>query len=267
MGDVLFEHADVLLERQDTIARLRLRRKSALNALSSAFFDTLDAAIDALDAAEGVRAVILMSDVPKAFIAGADISEMKGKTAAEMETYARRGQRFMARIEQHPAIWVAAVNGYCLGGGFEVALSCDLIAAGPRATFAFPEIGLGLLPGFGGTQRFTRSAGMHAGLRYILTGERFGADTATALGLVWIAPGEDEDFDEVVGGAVEKAFGNVASVAAREVKRVVRAATWLSLEDGCDAEAAAFGAIGNSADAVEGLTAFLEKRKPEFRGN
>lgn len=252
------------LEADAGLAILRFDRPDVLNALDAEVLHELAAALAEAEADPQNRVLVLASTHPKAFVAGADIKAMRYQTPDERFRFARLGHDTFAALEASRLVTVAAVDGYCLGGGFELALACDLIAAGPKALFGFPEIGLGLLPGFGGTQRFTRSVGMHAGLKYILTGERFDANRAEALGLIWRRFDADNFEAEVLEAA--RALARQAPAAMAAIKRVVRAATHTDLATGCDLEIGAFGAVGTSADALEGMTAFLEKRKPEFRG-
>lgn len=261
----LFESSDLTVTCEAGLAVLLLRREKALNALSSSYLSDLKAAWRKIEGNRDVRAVVLLSSHPKAFIAGADIAEMRGKDRPGMTAYSQHGHEFMSMLESSRLVVIAAINGYCLGGGFEVALSCDLIVAGPRAQFAFPEIGLGLLPGFGGTQRFTRSAGMHAGLKYMLSGDRFGRDEAVNLGLVWRSIDGAEEFNEAAKSEAKK-IALQAPAAMAAIKQLTRLATHVDLANGCTQERDEFGSVGAQSDAQEGLAAFLEKRPPVFSG-
>lgn len=252
-----------VLEIDGPIATLRLNRIDALNALSPDFVTELLSTIEGLEAERGVRAVVLASNHPKAWVAGADIKAMSKMTALQRSQFAELGHTLMAALERASFVTVAAVNGVCLGGGFELALACDLIYAGPKALWGFPEVTLGLVPGFGGTQRFARSVGMHKALGYILSARRFGNDEAAALGFVWRFLEDDSSFLTLVledlAGVVEN-----GPLALTEAKKLVRESTHTDLATGSRLEIGSFGAIGASEDAAEGLAAFLGKRKPVF---
>lgn len=252
-----------VLEIDGPIATLRLSRIDALNALSPELITEVQAAVEGLEAEHGVRALILASNHPKAWVAGADIKAMQEMSPLQRSQFAELGHGLMASLERASFVTVAAVNGVCLGGGFELALACDLIYAGPKAMWGFPEVTLGLVPGFGGTQRFARSAGMHKALGYILSARRFGNDEAGGLGFVWRFLEDDASFltqvVEDVAGVVQH-----GPLALAEVKKLVRESTHTDLATGSRLEVGAFGAIGASADAAEGLAAFLGKRKPSF---
>ncbi len=259
------EFETIKLDIDGHLAVLTLDREEAMNALSSLVLDEIGAAVRIAESDSNCRVLLIVSHHPKAFIAGADIKEMVALDRLEMTAYSNRGHTTMSALESTRLVTVAAVNGFCLGGGFEIALSCDLIAAAPRASFAFPEVGLGLLPGFGGTQRFTRSVGMHRALSFILTAERFDAETAKDLGIVWkLFDDQDRFQSDVQAEAIRLAAQSPSAMAA--IKELVRQATWLPMADGCQSEARQFGEIGGGPDAKEGMGAFLEKRAPSFKG-
>ncbi len=252
-----------ILEIDGPIATLRLNRIDALNALSPDLITEVLAAVEGLEAEHGIRALVLASNHPKAWVAGADIKAMQEMAPLARSQFSELGHSLMAALERASFITVAAVNGVCLGGGFELALACDLIYAGPKALWGFPEVTLGLVPGFGGTQRFARSVGMHRALGYILSARRFGNDEAKDLGYVWRFLNDDASFltqvVEDVSGVIQH-----GPLALAEAKKLVREATHTDLATGSRLEIGAFGAIGASEDAAEGLAAFLGKRKPEF---
>jgi enoyl-CoA hydratase len=255
------------VEISGAIAVASLDRGETMNALDDVLIGELTAAVGELSADPALRILVLASTHPKAFVAGADIKAMAGQSAWEKTRFVERGHALMATIENSPLVTVAAVNGFALGGGFELALACDLIAVGPRAIFGLPEVTLGLVPGFGGTQRFARSVGTHRALRYVLTAERFSADTAEAMGLVWKRFDSESESDFLTN--VLEALADLARlspVALRTAKRLVRAAHDVDLASGSAMEIGLFGAVGGSQDAAEGLAAFIGKRKPEFRG-
>jgi enoyl-CoA hydratase len=197
-------------------------------------------------------------------VAGADIGEYAGGDHDAFVRYQRESRRVFSRIDRFPTPVIAAVNGYALGGGFEIALCCDVVVAARNARFGLPEGALGLSPGGGGTQRLTRAAGPFAAAEVLVTARRLTAEDAFRLGIV----------AEVVepGRAVEaalaraEAVSRLAPLAVREMLELVRTATRAALEDGLDAEHEALFRLHRSADAAEGIRAFLEKREPKFEG-
>ncbi len=211
-----------------------------------------------------MRAVVLTGAGPKAFVAGADIGELAGLTAAQGQRLAARGQALMDRIEGLGKPVIAAVNGFALGGGLELAMACTFRYAADTARLGLPETGLGLIPGYGGTQRLPRLVGRGRALEMILTGDMVDAPTALALGLV----------NRVVPAAelLEAARSTAAKMAARSplalraALQAVNGGLAIDQDGGCRLEAALFGVCGASADAREGCAAFLEKRKPTFHG-
>lgn len=260
--------SDILqVEVRDQLGIIWLSRLDALNALNAEFLTQLLDAVNELEAEPDVRVAVFASKHPKAFVAGADIKAMQDMTALQRTRFSEYGHQLMSAIENSKIVFIAAVNGFCLGGGFELTLSCDLIAGGDKAMFAFPEIGLGIIPGFGGTQRFTRSAGMHRSLAFALTGDRFGLAEAQQFGLIWksFAADDTDAFNELVLEAATK-LSQQAPLAMENIKRLVRQATYTDLNTGGRLEIQAFGTIGASEDTNEGLSAFLEKRTPKFTG-
>jgi len=251
------------IEHDGPIATVRLDRVGAMNALSIDLITELIEATAGLEAERELRVVVFTSNDDRAFVAGADVKAMAQMSAFERAEFARLGHELMHTIEALPQVTVAAVNGFCLGGGFEFALSCDLIAAGPKAQFGFPEVSLGLVPGFGGTQRFPKSVGMHRALGYILSGERFGVEKADQMGMVSLRVDETADFlTKVMAYAAGIAANGPRALAA--AKQLVRQGCVHDARTGTDLEVGAFGAIGTSDDAQEGMDAFLQKRKPAF---
>jgi enoyl-CoA hydratase len=251
----------VLIERDDPVAVVRLHRPEQRNALSNQLMSELVGALENLDADEAIRCIVLTGD-DKAFAAGADIKELSDATHFELY--------FGGRIDKWDAIWkirtpiVAAVSGYCLGGGCELAMACDLIVASETAQFGQPETNLAVLPGAGGTQRLTRAIGKSKAMDVILTGRFLSAEEAERAGLVarvfplesWLADAKD-----VAASIAEK-----SPVGVRLAKEAVNQAFETTLAAGLDAERKAFHLALSSEDAQEGLTAFLEKRKPDFKG-
>ena len=251
----------VLVERDEPVAVVRLNRPEQRNALSNQLMSELVGALENLDADEAIRCIVLTGD-DKAFAAGADIKELSGATHFELY--------FGGRIDKWDAIRkirtpiVAAVSGYCLGGGCELAMACDLIVASESAQFGQPETNLAVLPGAGGTQRLTRAIGKSKAMDVILTGRFLSAQEAEQSGLVArVFPQETwlEDAKSVAASIAEK-----SPVGVRLAKESVNQAFETTLAAGLDAERKAFHLALSSEDASEGLAAFLEKRKPDFKG-
>jgi enoyl-CoA hydratase len=257
---------DVLLIRRDgRVATLTLNRPKVLNALNAELLARLGAALAELDADPNVRAVILTGSGDRAFAAGADIGELNALTgAADGERLARAGQAITLAIEQLRAPVIAAVNGFALGGGCELAMACDIRIASTSARFGQPEVNLGLIPGYGGTQRLARLAGTGAAMLLCLGGEPIDAAEALRIGLVQsvVAPGELVPAAERLAATIAER----APLAVAATKRAIRDGAALGIHEALALEAAHFGAIVASADMREGTRAFLDKRKPAFRG-
>jgi len=251
----------VLLEREEPIAVVRLNRPEALNALSNQLMTELVGALENLDADEGVRCIVLAGD-EKAFASGADIGELQSSTHLELYFGGRIDKWDAIRSVRTPI--VAAVSGYCLGGGCELAMACDLIVAAETAQFGQPETNLGLLPGAGGTQRLTRAIGKSKAMDAILTGRFLTAREAEAAGLVARVVAAEAWLDEA--RRVAHAIAAKSSVGVRLAKEAVNQAFETSLRAGLDAERKAFHLALSSEDAQEGMKAFLEKRPPDFKG-
>jgi enoyl-CoA hydratase len=253
----------VQVTRDDAVAVVTVDRPEALNALDSETIRLLRAAADELSADEGVRAVLL-TGAGKSFVAGADIAEMSRLTAEEARRFSARGQALMSAIETAPQPWVAAVNGYALGGGCELALACDIRLAAENARFGQPEIGLGITPGFGGTQRLTRNVGAGWAKYLVLSGRHLRADEALAIGLVQAVYPKDELWTQALKLAVELAAKS--PLAMRYCKAAVHAAADTDIVSGQGVEKDLFALCFATNDQSEGMKAFLEKRAPEFRG-
>ena len=251
----------VLVERDGAIAVVLLNRPDQLNALSDELMEELVSALTELDRDEGVRAIVLGGS-ERAFAAGADIGELAQASAIDLY--------YQRRIERWDAIrglWtplIAAVSGYCLGGGCELAMACDLIVASESAQFGQPETGLGIIPGAGGTQRLTRAVGKAVAMDVILSGRRLSADEALAAGLVARVVPNEAWLEEAKGLARE--IAEKGPVGTRLAKESVDRAYETTLTAGLEAERRALYLAFASEDAKEGLTAFTEKRKPEFKG-
>jgi enoyl-CoA hydratase/carnithine racemase len=255
-----YEHVQV--ERIGGVGLVRLHRPKALNALCDALFADLLHASRALDADESIGCLVLTGSGTRAFAAGADISEMQNLTFDQ--AYAGNLFAEWADLARTSKPVLAAVNGYALGGGCELAMQCDLILAGETAVFGQPEINLGVLPGAGGTQRLTRAAGKARSMYYCLTGDTFTAAEAMDMGLVAKIFPADTLVEEAV--AVAQKIASKPSLATRMVKEAVTASQDLPLDQGLRLERRFFHSLFGTADQKEGMAAFLEKRKPQFQG-
>lgn len=263
-GAATTETADavVLTDITDGIATLTVNRPKALNALNS---EVLSALHEAVEAVKGkADAIIVTGAGEKAFVAGADIAEMADCDRAAAQAFSRRGQLAFQSLQDFPGPVIAAVRGFALGGGLEVALACDIIVASEEAKLGLPETTLGLIPGFGGTQRLPRRIGPGMAKKFIFTGKPVDAATALAIGLV----------DEVCApDALMETARTIATLALRngplavaEAKRMVNEGLEMPLGEAVALEAERFGDIFETADAKEGIAAFLQKRRPSFQG-
>ena len=252
----------LLVEDHDGVAVLTVNRPESLNALDVAVLGELEEALRALEADARARAVVLTGAGEKAFVAGADIAAMAKMSVAEAHAFSRAGQRVMSAIQRLRKPVVAAVNGFALGGGLELALACDFVYAAETAKFGAREVALGLIPGFGGTQHLARVVGPNRARELVFTAKIFSAQQAKEWGVV------NELFPAggVVAGAIETAR-QIAANSPRAVaaaKDAIASGLDMAREDGLRFEAALFGALFGGADPTEGLSAFLEKRKPTF---
>jgi enoyl-CoA hydratase len=255
----------ISLERSGPIATLTLNRPAVLNALNLQMLDELSAAFAELDADDALRAVIVTGAGPKAFAAGADISELNALPNARAgEAQARRGQALTTAIERMRVPVIAAVNGFALGGGCEIAMACDIRIAAENAKFGQPEVNLGILPGYGGTQRLTRLVGEGWAMYLCLTGEMIDAAEALRIGLVQKVTPAEGLLPEAQ--RIAALIASKAPLAIDAAKRAIVDGAALTLADGLALEALRFGTAITTADFHEGSSAFIEKRKAEFTG-
>jgi enoyl-CoA hydratase len=252
---------DVLVEREGPVAVVRLNRPQALNALSSPLMNELADQLEALDADEAIRCVVLTGN-ERAFAAGADIKEMAGASPIGMFQRMRFTQWDRIRKLRKPLI--AAVSGHCLGGGNELAMTCDMIVASETARFGQPEINIGVMPGAGGTQRLTRALGKARAMEIVLTGRPITAREAYALGLVNRVVPVEAYLDEAK--ALAREIATKPPLAVQLAKDAVLKAFDTTIEQGLDYERKNFYLLFASEDMREGMAAFIEKRKPEFKG-
>ncbi len=254
---------NLLLEKHDRIAVLTVNRPAKLNALNIATRNEILAVLDTLQADVEVRVLVITGAGDKAFIAGADISEFAGQTALSQRDIMTQRRAFDA-MESFPKPVIAMINGFCLGGGLELALSCDIRVASSKAQFGQPEINLGVIPGGGGTQRLTRLIGEGKAMELILTGEMITAAEAQALGLVNHVFAPEELQAKTLALAAK--IAEKSPVALRMAKEAVKTAARAGLDEGLRREVDLFSLCFASEDKEEGVRAFLEKRKPNFVG-
>lgn len=254
----------LLTEDVDAVRRITINRPDKLNALNRETLTELDVAFAQAAADDAVRVVVLRGAGEKAFVAGADISELADLTPVQARAFSRAGQQMMWRVEHLGKPVIAQVGGFALGGGLELAMCCHLRIASDRAKLGLPEIGLGLLPGFGGTQRLLRLAGRGAALELCLTGAQIDAARALALGIVTRVVAPDEL--EVQTMALATQLANAAPHALRAILDAVITGGETPLDAGLDFETLAFANLCSTNDMREGTRAFLERRKPAFTG-
>lgn len=253
-------------EEVDGIIYLTLSRPDKLNALNSKVIEELDTLLSSLQMSQKpVKGMIFTGEGDKAFIAGADISEMANMNADEAQIFAKRGQKVTLLFESLPFPVIAAVNGFALGGGCEMAMACDFIFASESAVFGQPEVKLGLIPGFGGTQRLSKYIGRNRAKFYTYSGKNIDAQTAKELGLVVALYENKEKLLEAAQDYLTKCSKNSPN-AIKVCKQVMNNGNDLTIEKGLEIEGQSFGDIFNSKDMKEGTLAFMEKRAPQFTG-
>ena len=252
------------VEGHGVIRRIAVDRPERLNALNAATLDALHAAFDAAAADPTVRVVVLTGSGPKAFVAGADIAEMNTLTPVEGRDFSLRGTRMMRRVEKMPKPVIAMMNGFALGGGLELAMCCHLRVAADTAKVGQPEINLGLIPGFGGTQRLLRLAGRAATLELCMLGAPIDAQRALQLGIVnRVVPAAELEAETM---KLAEQLAASAPLALRGMIDCINIGGECGLEDGLEYESAQFGLIFSTEDMREGTRAFLDRRKPQFAG-
>lgn len=256
--------ANLLVEDRGAVRRITLNRPDKLNALNHATLSELHAAFEAAGRDPAVRVVVLTGAGPKAFVAGADIAEMNGLSPAQARDFSAHGQALMTRIERLGKPVIAMVNGFALGGGLELAMACHLRIAADTAKVGQPEINLGLVPGFGGTQRLLRLAGRPAALELCLLGAPIDAARAAQLGILSRVVPADALEAEVE--AVANQLANAAPLALRGILDAILLGGEAPLDSGLDYETQVFAVTFSTEDMKEGTSAFLARRKPQFTG-
>ncbi len=253
----------ILVEKRGKVAILTINRPDKLNALSSKVHSEGIAALDEMKNDDSVRVLVITGAGEKSFVAGADIGEFAGKTAAEQRDTMNSRSLFNS-IDGFPKPVIAMINGFCLGGGCELALACDIRVASENARLGQPEINLGIIPGGGGTQRLTNLIGEGKSMEMILTGDMIDAETAKNLGLVNHVYASEE-LEEQTFKMADK-IAEKAPIALQMAKEAVKLASRSTLDEGLRREVDLFAICFSTEDKEEGVSAFLEKRKPEFKG-
>lgn len=244
------------------IAWVTISRPQALNALNTLFFNEMDQLIGQLSDDKHVRVMVLTGE-GKAFVAGADIAEMVNKTSDEGSDFGRLGQNTFRSLEKLPFPVIAAINGFALGGGLELAMACDFRIASSKAKFGQPEVNLGLIPGYAGTQRLPRLAGLANALFLLTTGEMIGTEEALRMGLIQKVVEPEQLMAEVK--RIAELICTKGPQAVSRVKQVTREGMLSGFDEGCENEAKNFGALfGPGSQGEEGMKAFLEKRSPNW---
>ncbi len=257
-------YQNLLIDHSDGIATITINRPKSLNALSTATVAELNLAVEGVDGDREVKALILTGAGYKAFVAGADISEMTRMGTPAALTFSELGHRLCDALEALPIPTIAAVNGFALGGGCELAMACDLVYASENAQFGQPEVNLAVIPGFGGTSRLARRVGPHKARELIFTGDRIDAKTAAALGLALAVLPSDGLMAHC--RAVAQKIAAKGPLAVSQAKKVIAAGSDLPLQAANALERQAFAALFGSLDQKEGMAAFLEKRPAHFQG-
>ncbi len=258
------EYANILLETAGRIATITINRPRFLNALTPATMRELKDALESIAARDDIGAVLLTGAGEKAFVAGADISELSRFHTLQALDFSHYGHGVLDLMERLPQPVIGVINGYALGGGCELAMACDLLVAAETAKFGQPEVNLGIIPGYGGTQRLSRLVGRNVAKELVLTGEMITAQRAFEIGLVnRVVPAAD--LVRTARGIAEKILSK-APVAVRTAKMAINRGLDLDLSNANAYEASLFAACFSSEDRAEGMGAFLEKRKPAFKG-
>lgn len=258
------EYKNLIVKMDGSVCRITINRPKALNALNAEVLEELESVIFGQMDPLATRVLVIEGGGDRAFVAGADITAMQTMNPADAREFARHGQMLTKALETLTQVTIAKVQGFALGGGCELAMACDIIVAAKNARFGQPEVNLGIIPGFGGTQRLVRRVGMHVAMDMLLCGKSrtLTGEEAHKLGLVSRVVDDDKLEEEV--GKVIRGVLSAGPRAVAETKRLARDSYSMSLDAGLNAEANAFAACFADAEAQEGITAFVEKRAPEF---
>ncbi len=254
---------ELIFKKEGPIATLTINREKALNALNRDVLLKMEEMFSALEHEDGVVVVVITGSGKKAFVAGADIKEIKEAGDKRTELI-RKGQEVLFKVRNSEKVVMAAVNGFALGGGFELALACDIRIASENARFGFPEVKLGLMPGYGGTQLLSRLAGIGRAKYMIFSGEMLTAAEAYQFGLVEKVVSGDALMEEV--NTIAKKISSNGPFSVKACKRAINRGIELSLMDALKLELEEYDKVSHSQDAEEGINSFLEKRTPSFKG-
>lgn len=258
-------YQNILLEQPESgIYLLTVNRPKVLNALNAQTVSEMESAIQTISDDRSARVLLVTGAGEKAFVAGGDIAEMQGLQAMQAKAFSQQGLRVLRSLEQLPVPTIAVVNGYCLGGGNELAMACDWIMASDKAVFGQPEVNLGVTPGFGGTQRLTRRVGTAMAVEMITTGRNVKAEEAIAIGLINHVYPADQLMDEAL--KVARTIAAKGPVSVRLAKEAIQRGAHMDLDSAGLLESEVFALCFATADQKEGMTAFVEKRKAAFKG-
>jgi enoyl-CoA hydratase len=255
------EFKNIILEIKDSVGLIKMNRPDAMNALNSETLQELKEAVTQLKESDAVKVIVITSE-GKAFVAGADIGEMKDMSRDQAKEFSRTGQKVFSKIAKIKKPVIAAINGFALGGGCELALACDIRIASEKAKLGQPEVNLGVIPGFAGTQRLSRLVGIAKAKELIFTGDMVDAQTALSIGLVnQVVPAE-----QLMDTCMELAnkIASKGPVAVKLAKKVINEGIEEKLDKGSEHESDEFAECFTSGEAKEGMTAYLEKRKPNW---
>ena len=256
-------YLNILVEKKDIIGIIKINRPNFLNALNKDTIFELTNAVEELEKDRNIKVVILTGE-GKSFIAGADIKQMKDMDSSEAKKFAEAGHNLLMKIENSRLPFIAAVNGYALGGGCEVMMACDICIAASSAKIGQPEINLGIHPGFGGTQRLPRLVGRMKAKEILFTGDNLDANEAHRIGLVNRVVPDDQIMQEVE--KIANKIANKTTVQTDLIKKLVNKGMDIDLKRACELEISYFSSSFSTEDQKEGMAAFLEKRKPNFKG-
>ena len=257
-------YENIMFQIYDRVGIIKFNRPKALNAINPDMLTEIGEALNEIETNAAVRVLVLTGEGDKAFVAGADISHMVNLSPIGLRNFSRTGQDVMFRLEALPIPVIACVNGFALGGGTEIAMASDFIYASENAKFGQPEINLGVIPGFGGTQRLSRLVGKAMAKELCMTGGMISAQEAKEIGLVNKVFSHDTLWEETMKTA--KLIASKGKISLKAVKDCIERGSDVDLRNGCYMESDAFGLGMASPDGKEGMKAFLEKRKPEFKG-
>jgi len=256
------EYEILNVDYQESIAIVKINRPQALNALNTRFFQEMDDVVSQVTNKPEIKVMIITGE-GKAFVAGADIAEMVDKNPEEGSEFSRIGQNTFRSLEKLEIPVIAAINGFALGGGLELAMGCDFRIASTKAKFGQPEVNLGLIPGYAGTQRLSRLVGMGDALFLLMSAEMIGAEDALRIGLVQKVFEPEVLMEEVM--KIAQALASKGPLAVKKVKAVTRQGYMMDFDKGTELEAEQFGSLfGKGSEGEEGMKAFLDKRKPNW---